>query len=156
MINNYNIHDLKIFLKLATTNNDSLILRGNRIFIPRSLQNRMITLAHENHLGICKTKTLLRDKVYFPAMDSKIEKILSKCISCTATSRSDPLPPLEPTQLPPAAWQTLNIDFLGPFPNQQYLLVIPRTDVANGRVFCCIKKELINILTYTLSLSKLI
>ena len=125
---NCNLHELKIYRRilqeLTVTSDQSMILRRNRIVIPAALRTRMIALAHENHLGIAKTKSLLRDKIYFPGMDATIEEALAECLSCTATSRPDPPPPLQPPSLPPAVWHTLNIDFLGPFPNQKYLLVV--------------------------------
>ena len=36
----------------------------------------------------------------------------------------DSPPPLQPSTIPQDPWQTLNIDFLGPLPNQNYLLVV--------------------------------
>ena len=45
------------------------------------------------------------------------------CQPCRAISNWDPPPPLAPSTLPPS-WHTLNIDFLGPFPNGSYLLVV--------------------------------
>ena len=58
---------LKLFRKVKddlTVNHDnSVILRGNHILIPTSLQNRAMVLAHEGHQGIVKTKKLLREKV---------------------------------------------------------------------------------------------
>ena len=123
-----NLHDLRIYRQLkhelTVTSDQSMILRLNRIVIPSALQNRMIALGHENHLGITKTKSLLRDKIYFPGMDAKVAAHLSGCLSCIATSTVDPPPPLQPSPLPPSIWHTLNMDFVGPFPNQKYLLVV--------------------------------
>ena len=57
-------------------------------------------------------------------MDSMTENILKSCLACTAVSRPDNPPPLKPSPLPPFPWHTLNIDFLGPLPNHNYLLVV--------------------------------
>ncbi len=43
-----------------------MILRGSRIFI---LQQKAIDIAHESHQGLVKTKSLLREKVWFPGID---------------------------------------------------------------------------------------
>ena len=50
-----------------------IVLRGSQIVIPKSLQQRTIDIAHEGHQGIVKTKSLMREKVWFPYMDRYIE-----------------------------------------------------------------------------------
>lgn len=51
-----------------------VLLRGTRLVIPLSLQRHVVDLAHAGHLGIVKTKTLLREKVWFPFIDSVVEE----------------------------------------------------------------------------------
>ena len=67
--------DLKLFRKVKddlTLNQDNnVILRGNRIVIPSSLQKRAMLLAHEGHQGIVKTKKLLSEKVWFPGIEAR-------------------------------------------------------------------------------------
>ena len=48
---------------------DNVVLRGTRLVLPRNLQHRAVNLAHEGHQGIVKTKSLLREKVWFPGID---------------------------------------------------------------------------------------
>ena len=52
----------KVFNEFCVTA-DGLVLRGLRIVLPKSLQATAIKLAHEGHLCICETKSLLRAKV---------------------------------------------------------------------------------------------
>ena len=54
---------------------DSLVLKGNKIVIPKQLQTRILDLAHESHRGLKKTKQLLRSKVLFPNIDVKVEDL---------------------------------------------------------------------------------
>ena len=63
-----------------------LILKGARIFVPSTLQDRVIELAHEGHQGIVRTKQLLRWEVWFPKMDSAVEKAIIKCFACQAAT----------------------------------------------------------------------
>ena len=93
----------------------NLILCGSRIVIPTSLQQRAIDIAHEGHQGMVKTKKLLREKVWFP---EKVKKTIGGCIAC------QPPVPLQMTTLPPKPWHTVNVDFCGPFPTGEYLLVV--------------------------------
>ena len=48
--------------ELTASSDSNLILRGNHIVIPASLQQRAVEIAHEGHQGIVKTKKLLREK----------------------------------------------------------------------------------------------
>ena len=50
-----------------TISSHNIVLRGSRIVIPESLQQRSVDLAHESHQGLVKTKALLREKYGFPA-----------------------------------------------------------------------------------------
>ena len=92
--------------------------------IPSSLQQRSIDLAHEGHQGIVKTKRLLREKVWFPGIEEKVQKTIQSCIACQANSPYSPPAPLQMTALPPKPWYTVNIDFCGPFPTGEYLMVV--------------------------------
>jgi len=56
-----------------------IMLRGTRIVIPTTLQDKMLSLAHEGHLGITKTKALLRTKVWFLEMSSRVKSLIKNC-----------------------------------------------------------------------------
>ncbi|CAB4011829.1 Hypothetical predicted protein [Paramuricea clavata] len=66
--------------KLSITK--GVILRGNRIMTPKSLQNKVIKVAHEGHQGLVKDKQLLRSRVWFPKMDDAVLAIVGPCIAC--------------------------------------------------------------------------
>ena len=66
----------KVFEELTVTK-EGFILRDTRLVIPNSFQNQIISIAHEGHLGIVKTKKLLRSKVWFPNIDAMV-KILKR------------------------------------------------------------------------------
>ena len=63
----------KIKNELSITESGSLLLRGTRIAIPQGLQKCAIDLAHASHLGIVKTKALIREKVWFSGIDRQVE-----------------------------------------------------------------------------------
>ncbi|RNA33582.1 hypothetical protein BpHYR1_012165 [Brachionus plicatilis] len=44
---------------------DGLVLRGSRIAVPFKFQKRVVQIAHGGHLGVVKTKQLLRNMFYF-------------------------------------------------------------------------------------------
>ena len=73
--------------ELTVSENNDLILNDNRIILPNTLQSVAVQLAHKGHLGIVKTKSLLRTKVYFPNMDKMVENLIKDCVSCQATGK---------------------------------------------------------------------
>jgi hypothetical protein len=94
--------------------------------MPTSLRRRTIHLEHIGHQGIINTKRLLRSKVWFPDIDKMVEETIQNCLPYqAATSGNHPPPePLKMTQLPTAPWKEVAMDFLGPFPTGEYLVVV--------------------------------
>ncbi|KAK3741501.1 hypothetical protein QZH41_002971 [Actinostola sp. cb2023] len=113
-------------VKQELTVANGVILRGTRIIVPETLRQRMIMLAHSGHQGIVKTKRLLRDSVWFPGIDGMVEEMIKQCLPCQAANHnsSPACEPLKMSPLPQGPWQELSIDFCGPFPNGDYLLVV--------------------------------
>ena len=70
--------------------------------IPKDLQSRVIALAHQSHLGVVKTKQLLREKVYFPGIDKQVENVCQGCIPCLASTPKKTIEPLQMSNLPDA------------------------------------------------------
>ena len=68
--------------------------------MPTSLRERTLKLAHEGHQGIVKTKHLLRQKVWWPGIDTAIGQQIQTCITCQAQGPVSTPPPLEA-----ATWQ---------------------------------------------------
>ena len=59
-------------VKDQLTCTDTVLLKSDRLVVPAALQERIVDIAHEGHLGIVKTKALLREKVWFPCMDKMV------------------------------------------------------------------------------------
>ena len=49
---------------------------------------------------------------------------IDQCIPCQATGQPNPPEPLRSVEMLDGPWQEINIDFKGPLPSGQYLLVI--------------------------------
>ena len=78
----------------------SIILRGNRVVFPEAMQQRVVDIAHEGHQGIVKTKSLLREKVWFAGMDVAIDKKVKSCLACQAATPETKREPLHMSPLP--------------------------------------------------------
>ena len=101
-----------------------LVLRGTRIVMPQKLRSRALALAHEGHLGVVGTKQALRSKVWWPKMYLDAEKYCRACHGCQTVAKPSPPEPLRPTELPPGPWQDVAVDFLGPLPTGESILVV--------------------------------
>ena len=91
--------------------------------MPKPLQQRAIDIAHETHLGITKTKALIREKIWFPNIDKMVKETIDNCITCQAVGKLPPQEPISGTTMPKGPWETVHIDFYGPLPTGEYLLV---------------------------------
>ena len=110
--------------ELSFSDDSHIILRGRKTVIPQLLQHQVINIAHEGHQGLIKTKKLLREKVWFPNMDRMVEAKISSCLACAATSSDKSQEPMRMTQLPKSPWTEVSVDFQGPYPSGDYLLVV--------------------------------
>ena len=111
--------------KLTVNNTQDVIMKGCRIVIPKSLQNRATKLGHVGHQGIEKTKSLIREKIWFPKLDEKVREIVKNCVACQAVGNANSPEPMQITPTVDIPWHTVAIDFHGPITyTQQYLLVL--------------------------------
>ena len=60
-----------VFQELTTV--DGSVLRGVRVVVSNTLQERIVNIAHGGHLEITKIKNLLRSRVWFPKIDKITE-----------------------------------------------------------------------------------
>lgn len=102
---------------------DDLILRGDRIVVPRQLQERIVQLAHIGHQGSTGIKAHLRSKVWFPGMDKMIEQTVRSCKPCQMTGLPDKPNPIT-RRIPTEPWQDLAMDFKEGLPSGESLLVV--------------------------------
>ena len=114
----------KLRHEITVSNENNVFLKGTRIILPASLRSRALSLAHEGHQGLVKTKRLLREKVWFPGIDAKAKLMIEECLPCQTATPTTHHEPLQMTTLPSGPWQKLAADFCGPFPTGEYILVV--------------------------------
>lgn len=103
---------------------EDIMLRGTRVVVPTSLQERTLELAHLTHFGESGMKGLLRSKVWWPDIDRNIKNYVKGCRECLLNSLPNRPEPLKRRELPQAPWIDLATDYLGPFPTGEYLLIV--------------------------------
>lgn len=102
---------------------DDLVLRGDRIVLPVVLHGPAIESAHRAHQGSTTMKALLRSRLWFPGIDTEIEKFVKQCKPCQMTAMPDKPHPMS-RRLPTEPWQDLAADFKEALPNGDSLLVV--------------------------------
>ncbi|XP_055700122.1 uncharacterized protein K02A2.6-like [Phlebotomus papatasi] len=100
------------------------LVRGVKLVVPVKLRSRMLMLAHEGHPGESVMKRRLRDKVWWPGMDKDVLNIVKTCAGCRVVALPSKPEPMQRRPIPSGPWVDVALDFLGPLPSGEYLLVI--------------------------------
>ena len=104
---------------------EGLIFREQRIILPAALQRQVVKLGHSlGHLGKTKTKQLLREKYWFPLMNSMIDTAIDQCYECQVATKESREEPIKVTNIPSRPWDTVSIDHSGPYPDGHYNLIL--------------------------------
>ena len=89
---------------------DGLILKGDRLVIPLSLQAEVLSKLHEAHQGIEKTRLRARSCVYWKSINKDIDDIVRKCDACQRLQKRQAHDPLMQHELPTPPWQIVGTD----------------------------------------------
>ena len=100
-----------------------IVMRGNRIILPEKLWEHVFKLAHEGHQGKVRTKSRLREKVWWPNIDKQVESFIKACYPCQLVARQPRPEPMISAQLPEGPWVDIAIDLLE-IPGGNHLLVV--------------------------------
>lgn len=102
---------------------DGLLFKGSKLIIPKSMQQKMVDIVHESHLGIVKCKSRARECMYWPGMAAQIEDKVSKCHICAEVQNSNPKEPLICVELPDRPWSKIASDIFV-YQQNHYLLIV--------------------------------
>lgn len=100
------------------------MVRGNKLVVPKKLRQRMLQLAHEGHPGESVMKRRLRDRAWWPSMDRETKEYCTACEGCQLVGFPSRPVPMSRRELPTKPWIDIAIDFMGPLPSGEYLLVV--------------------------------
>lgn len=84
----------------------------------------MLQEIHSGHPGIVKMKALTRKYVWWPKIDTDIERACKECQICQQEQRMPSHVPLHPWEFPGECWKRLHVDFAGPFLNNMFMIVV--------------------------------
>jgi len=85
---------------------------------------KVLELLHEVHPGMERMKQLACSYVWWPGIDAAIEEKVKSCFACQSTRNSPQVAPLHPWKLPEQPWTRVHIDYVGPFMNGMFLVIV--------------------------------
>lgn len=103
---------------------EDCLLWNNRLVIPETLRNVVLENLHLSHLGVVKMKSLARSYFYWPGIGKDIEILANNCESCAIYKNNPPLAAIKQWPWPDEVWYRVHIDFMGPFMNKQFLILV--------------------------------
>ena len=106
-----------VFEELTTTS--GVILKGERLVMPKALHPMVIALAHEGHQGEDRTTRNLREKVWFPKLAEKCREFVKTCHpGCTSSVPIMTPAPITSRETPDGPWKVCQADYKGPIGGQ--------------------------------------
>lgn len=100
-----------------------LLMWGIRVIVPVAIRKQILSSLHECHMGIVKMKSMARQYVWWPNIDSDIEHLCKSCQVCCENRDSPASAPLHPWSYPERPWQRLHVDLAGPFMDKMWLVL---------------------------------
>ena len=99
-----------------------LLLRGQRIVIPRSMRQEILQDLHSGHQGIVKCRARARQSVWWPGLSAHISQLVENCNTCSQ-HRAEHREPLLTSPVPERPWQRVGTDLFF-WEKKTYLLVV--------------------------------
>ena len=103
----------------------------NRLFIAWYQSGNTIQVSIRSAVGTTpkpsrngRMKSLARQHIWWPNLDSNIEQIVRDCSDCQANRCKTPLKVSNPWIWPMHHWQRLHVDFADPFNGRMFLIVV--------------------------------
>lgn len=94
---------------------DGIIVKTGCAVVPSSLQEKALRVAHEGHPSVAKMKSIIRQRVWWPGLASKVQKWVESCETCVTNGKPERPTPMQRIFAPKVVWETIAIDFNGPY-----------------------------------------
>ena len=103
---------------------DHVLLWGCRVVVPPKVRQSVIEVLHNTHPGVSHMKSFARSYVWWPKMDSDIERRGRDCPSCQLNLNSPAKAPLHPWEWPEHAWSRVHVGYAGPYKGLMFLILV--------------------------------
>ncbi|XP_062499663.1 uncharacterized protein K02A2.6-like [Corticium candelabrum] len=100
---------------------DDIILRGNRVVVPRSCSPDMLQRIHTSHIGVNGCLRRARESLYWPGITAKVKNHVSRCHICRTYETRQTKEKLQAHEIPDRPRAKVGVD-LFTFQGREYLL----------------------------------
>lgn len=100
-----------------------VILRDQRVVVPRILRNDVMRVLHKGHLGITQTKQLARQYFYWPGLNKDIEISVKACETCKAVNADKTERVYSTWPTPTVPFERVHLDFFH-FQEKTFLIMV--------------------------------
>ena len=107
--------------KLSFVN--GLIMKGQKIVIPKKLRSKMMEILHKGHADCERTLRRARDTMFWPNITSEIKNLVLNCHICREHARSNTKEPLISHEIPDYPWQNVATELFA-WDDKDYLLTV--------------------------------
>ncbi|XP_062557624.1 uncharacterized protein K02A2.6-like [Armigeres subalbatus] len=94
---------------------EGLLIKTGCAVIPESIRQETLAVAHSGHPSTAKFKSILRERVWWPGMTKDAEAWVTSCGVCATNGRPERPTPMTRVFAPQTVWETIGIDFNGPY-----------------------------------------
>lgn len=102
---------------------EDIVMKGERLVIPKDLRVDILRALHVGHFGIEKTKQRARTLVFWPGINGDIENMSKSCGKCQLLQASNQKEPILQHETPQGPWQVLGSDFFT-VDGRNYIVVV--------------------------------
>lgn len=92
------------------TLHDGIILKGERILIPKDMRKEMMEMIHSSHIGREGCLRRARESIFWPGITTDLKNYMSQCEVCNEINRKQHKEPIIQRELPDRPWQEVGID----------------------------------------------
>ena len=104
---------------------NGLILNGESIVLPESLQQKSIELAHRGaHPAQSGLVKRLRAHFYFHEMDKMTKDFVEECIECNTFTNKKAKETIQPHKTTDKCWKKFAVNLFWPMPSSKHTVVV--------------------------------
>lgn len=111
-------------MRVSLTLADGMMFFDNRLVVPSSLRPFFLARLHEGHLGVEKTKRLVRESVFWPGISAEIAAFVQACDTCQKFARNN-VRAVEVFPISLYLWQQVTVN-IATHERKDYLVVVDK------------------------------
>ena len=89
---------------------DGIIVRGDRVVIPKTMRQDLLMKVHAGHSGINSCLRRARDLIFWPGMSNDIREYLTACDTCASSPPNQAPEPIYSHAVPDRPWEKVGTD----------------------------------------------